>query len=237
MPYGIPLSDKHTGLTFEGKEILLIGHRGHPRQGLIEKRMKEAGEFEPAKQFEATTLYAATGSFALASEKSGVPEKVIRKWAREPWFRDILFEFRMENLAKLDAAFTEIIDKAALELKDRLENGDWVVTKFGKQVRKPVGIRDLALVQAINIDKRQLIRGEPTSRTEQVDRKEVEVLLENLGNKFKEMIDFKKAPQLLDIEDAEIIEETDLHAKQVQETSSPDGGSSPQQVLRKEGGD
>src|SRR5258708_6965816 len=142
--------DKKTGFTLGGKEILLVKERGHPKTGLMDKKLIESEEYDFKKRFEAASLYAATGSFQLASQKSGVSEKVLRKWTREPWFKEILFDFRTENLSKLDAAFTEIIDKAAVELKDRLENGDWYATSKGELVRRPVGIRDLALVQAIN---------------------------------------------------------------------------------------
>lgn len=196
--------DKKTGLTLGGKEIFLVKERGHPRTGLMDKKAIQTKEYDYAKRLEATSLYAATGSFALASEKSGVEEVIIRKWSREPWFVEILHDFRSENLSKLDAAFTEIIDQAAIQLKDRLENGDWFVTKTGKMVRKPVGIRDLAIVQAINVDKRQLIRGEPTSRPEQTQGATIKVL-ETLAEKFTEIVNKKRAPVL--IENAQVVEE------------------------------
>jgi len=194
-----------TGLTLGGKEILLTKERGHPKTGLMDKRAIQTQEYDHKKRFEATSLYAATGSFVLAAEKSGVDEKIIRKWSKEPWFRDILHDFRIENLGKLDAAFTDIIDKAAIELRDRLENGDWHVTSKGQLIRRPVGIRDLALVQAINIDKRQLIRGEPTSRPESNQGATVKVL-ETLAEKFTEIVNKKRAPILIEGEVVEVLE-------------------------------
>lgn len=197
--------DKKTGLTLNGKEILLVKEGIRPRSGLMDKRAIESKEYDHKKRLEATSLYAATGSFVLASEKSGVEEKIIRKWSREPWFIEILHDFRQENLSKLDAAFTDIIDRAAIELKDRLENGDWFVNaKTGKLDRRPCSMRDLAIVQAINVDKRQLIRGEPTSRPEQNAGATVKVL-ETLAEKFTEIVNKKRAPVL--IEDAQIVEE------------------------------
>lgn len=203
MSKGVVGPEKHTGFTLDGKEILLTKKIGPPRTGLMDNNLNL--EVDHKKQFEAATLYAATGSFILASEKSGVPEKILKKWSKEPWFRDILFDFRLENLGKLDAAFTEIIDRAAIELKDRLENGDWHVTSKGQLVRKPVGIRDLAIVQAINVDKRQLLRGEPTSRPDQGAQGATVKVLETLAEKFTEIVNKKRAPIL--IEDAQIIEE------------------------------
>lgn len=197
--------DKKTGLTLGGKEIFLIGERGHPKTGLMDKRAIQLKEYDYKKRLEATSLYAATGSFVLAAEKSGVDEKIIRKWSKEPWFIEVLHDFRSENLSKLDAAFTDIIDRAAVELKDRLENGDWFSNpKTGQLTRRPVSMRDLAIVQAINVDKRQLIRGEPTSRPDQTAGATVKVL-ETLAEKFTEIVNKKRAPVL--IEDAQIVEE------------------------------
>lgn len=207
---GIDVSeDKKSGFKFQGKEIILSKTRGRPVTGLVKKGI-ERGIYPKGKQLEAALLYAATGNYELASEKSSVPIKFIRKWSLEPWFKDILLEFRHENLTKLDAAFTEVIDKAMVEIKDRLENGDSVVTKSGAIVKKPVGIRDLALVQAINIDKRQLIRGEPTSRSESksVDATKV---LEDLAEKFTAIVNKKRPVELIEghfkeeVEDAIII--------------------------------
>ena len=55
------------------------------------------------------------------------------------------------------------------EILDRVRNGDVVVTKDGAKVRKPLSGKDLVHVHAIVHDKRAMIRGEPTSRTEKVD--------------------------------------------------------------------
>lgn len=221
--------DKKTGYKIDGKEILVTKTRGRPFSGLVKKGM-DKGMFPVAKQFEAATLYAATGNYELTSEKTGVPAKHLRKWSLEPWFREILVQFRQENLTKLESNFTRVIDKAMVEIEERLEKGDVVLTKGGQLVRKPVAIRDLAIVQAINIDKRQLIRGEPTSRSE-TTKGDSAKLLEDLAEKFTSIVNKKRPPELIEgqyqeIQDAEFIDSP----------SQPNGGSSPQPEVRQEGG-
>jgi hypothetical protein len=221
--------DKKTGYKIDGKEILVTKTRGRPFSGLVKKGM-EKGMFPVAKQFEAATLYAATGNFELTSEKTSVPIKYLRQWSVEPWFREILIQFRQENLTKLESSFTRVIDKAMSEIEERLELGDVVMTKGGALVRKPVAIRDLAIVQAINIDKRQLIRGEPTSRSESTSTDSKKVL-EDLASKFTAIVNKKRPPVLLEGQAQEITD-----AEFIDSPSQSNGSSSPQPEVRQEGG-
>jgi hypothetical protein len=199
------------------------------RQEVLKRRMQQ-GKYPITLQQKAALLYAVTGSFELASEKSEVPIKVIKEWSRYPWFTIILEEFRSENLSKLDAAFTEVIDKAIIEIKERLEKGDPYVTKSGKIVRKPVSIRDLAIVQAINIDKRQLLRGEPTSRSS-IAKESPEELLQSLADKFTKIIDKKKQNQNTTIIEGEISD-----AEFVESPSQSNASSSDQLSVFQESG-
>ena len=199
---------KRTGYTYKQKEIILSKSRGRPVSGLVKMGM-ERGIYPDAKYIEVVGLFACTGNVARVSELAGVPEGTVRKWTKEPRFRELLKEIREENNEKIDAKFTEIIEKAADLIIDRLENGDfhWDV-KNSELVRKPISAKDLSLVTAINMDKRQLIRGEPTSRVEQISEPQ---RLEKLAEQFSKLANqFKNAPKLepiIDVE-SEVIEET-----------------------------
>jgi len=216
---------KDTGYTFKGEPIQLMKSPGPKFKGLVAKGMAQ-GNYPVSVQQQAALLYAVTGSLELASEKSGVPIPIIKNWSREPWFGIILQEFRHENLAKLDAAFTDVIDLAVKEIKERIENGDYHVTRNGQVVRSPVSMRDLAIVQAINIDKRELLRGNPTSRSES-QKADPEELLNQLADTFSRVLDKKRKPVTLEnTEDAIIIESP----------SQLNGGGVAQPELRQESG-
>ena len=170
--------EKNTGYTFKGEPILLQKQRGRPVTGGVPRAM-EQGIFPQEKYVAAATLFAATGSVAEVSKLTDIPEKTLKVWIRQKAFKDLLNEIREENDEKIDVAYTEIIGSALEGLKDRLKDGDYVPNKFGDLRRVPVKARDLAATTATITTQRQLIRGKPTSRTEQVgDLKRLEMLAE-----------------------------------------------------------
>ena len=192
--------EKRTGLTFEGKEIILTKTRGEKPKGLALHASRRCLPTE-ARLKESATVFAATGSIEATAQITGLPIEHLRKWKRMDEFKAIVAQVREENNDKLDQKVTEIIAKAAELQLDRLENGDVVVDKFGKEHRKPVAARDLALIMAINVDKRQLLRGEPTSRSESTGTVNQ---LELLAQKFAEFAP-KRRPSV-EMTDAEIVE-------------------------------
>lgn len=225
---------KHTGFTFRGKEIVLSKTKGRPFTGLVKKGM-EKGLYTDEKRIEAVTLYAALGNPDTVSELCSVPAHTIRVWRKEQWFQDLLREIWAENNEKIDAKFTAIVEKSLEAIQDRLENGDVRVLKDGKIVRVPISAKDLSLVSAINVDKRQLLRGLPTSRSESIATVGAKSMdrLERLAETFENLARLgRKSPQTLDITDAQIVETTDaLPNPEVAETSaSPDAGEEAKTV-------
>lgn len=187
--------DKHTGFTYKGREIILSKTRGRPMHPHWKK-----GYYTDKERIEAVALYAATGSFPRVNELTGISVTSLRGWAKEEWFHTLLDEIRAENDHQIDAKFNEIIVGALDQLGDRVLNGDLVLNKDGELVRKPVGARDLSIVTAINIDKRQLLRGKPTHRTETVANQSVEQRLANLANEFKKLTGRQPKPsEIIDV--------------------------------------
>lgn len=187
------LLDRNTGFTFRGREIVLSKTNGRPPQDKMATNNK--GIYSEAKRQEAAVLFAALGSYKRVSELSGVPMSTVKTWRQEGWFQDLLNEVRDENNEAVDAKFTEIVHKSLDCIVDRLDNGDFVWnSKTGKLDRKPVSARDLSLVSAINVDKRQLLRGLPTSRSETSVSKQDFDRLEKLKATFEALAN-KTRPQ------------------------------------------
>lgn len=69
---------------------------------------------------------------------------------------------------------------------DRLENGDFYVDKDGRVMRKPVSVRDAAIVGAIGIDKRNILRSNQTTGESKVGMQE---RLKNLEVQFTKLVD------------------------------------------------
>lgn len=200
--------NKRTGLTYKGKEIILARSRGtYQRQGLVKKGI-EKGIYPDSMKLEAVVIYAATGNLIQAASIAKVPVNTLKSWRTTQWFQDLLKEVREENNEKIDAKFTEIVEKSLEQLVDRVENGDYHVLRDGTLARKPVSAKDLSLVSAINIDKRQLLRGEATSRSESVKVEDNQAIgkLEKLAETFENLARFGRQPKVIEHDDHESVE-------------------------------
>lgn len=171
--------EKQTGFTFNGREVILSKTRGAPTTG-----KEKSGFYSEKKKIEAITIFAVTGNIAEVERLTGVTRYIFKTWQRESWFHEVLEELRNENDHQFDAAFTSIIEKLIGAINDRVANGDHVVLRDGTIIRKPVSLRDVIGAMMITIDKRQLLRGKPTSRSESVS---VENRLEKLVSQFENL--------------------------------------------------
>lgn len=171
--------EKRTGVTFNGREIVLAKTRGGNTAG---GKGHKQGFWSEKKKIEAMTVWAVTGNIAEVTRLTGIDYAVFKGWQKEQWFQEALEELRNENDHKFDAAFTDIVAKLIDAINDRVANGDHVVLRNGEIIRKPVSLRDVIGAMMITIDKRQLLRGKPTSRSESVT---VENRLEKLVSHFE----------------------------------------------------
>ena len=193
--------EKRTDFTYKGREIILSKTRGRPFGGI----QKKPGWYPEEKRIEAASIYAVTGSSKRTGELVGVPEATVKGWVRTEWFQKLLDDIRAENDHVIDAKFNQILDKSLELVMDRLEFGDFHVLRDGSLVRKPVGLRDLTISQAITIDKRQLLRGKATTRTEQINpQRQIEDKLQVLADAFTKLAG--KEPKKVETIDAEVIE-------------------------------
>lgn len=161
-------------------------------------------------KIEAAALWAATRNMTTVSELTGVTQDRLRKWRNEPWFQNVVARCVKDKNDELDQALTEIMHKATEMLKDRLEKGNVQVNyRNGQQFVVPLNSRDLVMTLGILFDKRQLIRGEATSRTENMTSSQK---LEELKSHF---LQFSKAVEI----EGEVIEVED-------KAGNPEEGSS-----------
>lgn len=174
-------------------------HRDRPEN-------KRHGWYSDSKKMEAACTYAVTGNARRVSEICKVPEGTVRAWKTTEWWHEIMSRIQQEQNDELDSKLTRLVDKAVDEINDRLENGDFVYnTKMDKLIRKPIGAKDLSIVAAVTVDKRQLLRGQPTSRVEKVSENEK---LMRLQAEFKK---FALAKEVTSV--AETIEEEQIAAQ------------------------
>jgi hypothetical protein len=111
--------------------------------------------------------YVLTGSSRKASQASGIKDGTIRKWkCRDVWWTDCVAVAREVISEKLEDKFTALLNTTLSQLSQRLEKGDRVVTKDGHIVDVPLKAGELTRLLGALFDRRQLIRGDVTSRSE-----------------------------------------------------------------------
>lgn len=142
------------------------------------------------------TLVANGTSMAAAARMCRLSYNTVNAWknGHMGWLNQALDRARELLDQELDTRYTGIISKAADVTLDRLENGDCTLDKNGNVVRKPVSAKDAAIVGSIHFDKRNILRGKPTSISE---NKTSEQRLKELGEQFK------KFAQATEINDAD----------------------------------
>lgn len=105
--------------------------------------------------------------------------EAIRTMQLEPWWAECARAVFSGQAEGLDRRFTKLIDKALDAVEDRLQYGDRVVDKFGDESLVPVKGKDAAGIAATLLDKRQVLRGLPSSILRQ------EVRLDDLARKLE----------------------------------------------------
>lgn len=157
------------------------------------RRAGRRDHYSEKEKLNAVCVFAVAGNSRRVAELTKIPEATIRAWKSTEWWADAMSRIITEQDEELNSKLTKLVDKAVDEVNDRLENGNYVYNpKLDKLVRKPVDAKELAIVTAISIDKRQLLRGQPTSRTETISQDE---RLKKLSDQFKRFAQAKEVTQ------------------------------------------
>ncbi|MCR4308176.1 MAG: hypothetical protein NUV80_06475 [Candidatus Berkelbacteria bacterium] len=138
------------------------------------------------KKIEAVTTYLVLGKIALVAAACNVPNQTLRSWKTQQWWKDLEKEIKQDDEQVLDSKLSKIIDKSLDQVSERIENGEFILdSRTGTVKRIPVKLRDIHKVSVELIDKRNLIRGKPTSITERVSTEDV---IRKLAEEFKNFI-------------------------------------------------
>ena len=151
---------------------------------IVKGRVKgKRDHYTEKEKINACCVFAVSGNSRRTAEITKVPEATIRAWKQTIWWQEITVRIYEEQDEGLSSKLTSLVDKAVEAINDRLEHGDYLYNpKMDKLIRKPIGARDLAAVTVMAVDKRQLLRGEPTSRVEKVS---VDERMKDLAMQFK----------------------------------------------------
>lgn len=171
----------------------------------LRKRHVKNATWPKEQKLAAVTQYLALGNMRLVSATTGIDYGLLRKWKMEDWWKEFEREIRNTDNLQLDTKLTKIVDRSLEAVADRLENGDYIYdSKTGRMERKPVAMKDAAKVSVDLLTKRELLRGNATSRTE-TTAVPVADQLKFLAAEFARMTSGKPIEPAIDVEMVEIL--------------------------------
>ena len=146
----------------------------------------ELGHWKESKRIEAITTYLSTGNLTETGRMTGVPLKTLEQWKKSDWWKEMEKRIRSDEDQQMDAKLTKIIDKTLEKLVDSIENGEHIYDQRTGQVKRmPAKMRDLNNAFNTILDKRQLIRRQPTKIIEQTT---TAAQLQNLAESFAKFV-------------------------------------------------
>lgn len=108
----------------------------------------------------ALSVYAETGSCETAAQDTGIPRTTILSWVkRDPDIDAKLDAMRRVLREQMAHRYAVIAFRAAGELLDRVENGNYHVDKEGNVTRRKMPGNELAYVMSVAGDKHALLTG------------------------------------------------------------------------------
>ena len=150
----------------------------------------DRGNWSEKKKNEALAFFVANGSVTETSKAVQVPVSTINKWKASDWWKDRIRDIQNEEYDKLDVKLSKALDKALDQVMNRIEHGDHIYDPRTGAIRQiPAKLRDVNNAFNSIMDKRQLIRKQPTKIVEQQN---TAMQLANLANQFAAFVSGKK---------------------------------------------
>ena len=116
--------------------------------------------------------YMVYGNLKRVATELNIPYNTLKTWKRREWWPLLLAETRKAKQDELDGQLTGVIHDAVTKLTGVVANGNQVLGKDGKLKTVPLNGRDLAGIVHLMIDKRALMRGDPTQKVIRVSQEE-----------------------------------------------------------------
>lgn len=107
--------------------------------------------YSDSQKMEALKLYLVTGNLSVVSASLNIGYKTLQYWRYSQWWEELAKQIKQEGKIQLSNKLRTIAETALEAVKDRLDNGDWVMSPTGELVRKKVSIRDAQMVASENL--------------------------------------------------------------------------------------
>ena len=160
----------------------------------------------------ACMAYILTGTSFRAETLCGVPAGIIRDWKQSDWWDETSEACRREKQEELDGVMTNIIHEAIEKVRERVQLGELIYIEGEPAVdpdspdgfaHKPLSLRELTITLGILYDKRNLIRGDPTSISGKTD---TSTKMQELTDEFKKLSKEIKGKKPIIVGEATVVE-------------------------------
>lgn len=141
--------------------------------------------YDEKARIKAASVYAVVGNANKVEEITGIPAETVRYWRTLEWWDKVVERVHIEKDDEHDTKLTELIDKILPQIEDRIQNGDTVITKTGKETRKPMGGKELGVTLSIVADKRDLLR---RKQKNQIETQSTKQLLEQIATTVRDFV-------------------------------------------------
>jgi hypothetical protein len=130
---------------------------------LAKSRM--GSQYSQEIKLQAAGNYLITGNFQTVADQLNIPRRTLTDWSKSEWWQEAITAIRLEKGDELDVLLTNAVFKGVNNAVERLDKGDFLKYDDDNQevIYKPVSAKDSATTAAILFDKRQILRNQPTS--------------------------------------------------------------------------
>ncbi|GAB3630270.1 hypothetical protein PTE30175_03661 [Pandoraea terrae] len=129
----------------------------------------------------AVVQYLLLGNIHKVAHATGIPTRTLYHWTQTEWWAQMLAEVGAEKGAEIDAALSRMIDLAMASVMDRLEQGEYVVARDGRVLRRPIVIKDLLAILTMTLEQRERLRVSTSTAAARMPLREVADRLRAFG--------------------------------------------------------
>jgi len=191
-------------------------HRKHRVHGLA---------WSDEKRVEAATADAMGLSATMIQAATGIAAGTIKKWRQEEWYQQLIAEIRDQEDREIDGHLTKLVNDSLKVIGDRLENGDYMWnSKENRFIRKPVYMKEANKVASELIQRRNLLRGKPTSIS---SKEQISDKLAALADRFAQ---FARQPRTIEGEVLDVATERNAAGP----GNAPGSGNASEATSRRE---
>lgn len=165
--------------------------------------LETQGKYTWSEKADVVSFYMSVGNMRLVSEKKNIPYPTLCDWKKSEWWPTLVDELRLAKKLKQNAKIDTILESGIEVIKDRLENGDFILNnKTGVVQRKPVSLRDAG--QITNALMTRQIQMEELAQRMDHRESSMKDTLDLLAKEFQKWNRLQKPVDIVDVESKEV---------------------------------